>query len=610
MPHTTLLRAAAPAAIALALSTAAAPLAAQQTIEVRVADYQQSWLGAGVALPSDLTLLDGLDPAVRTEVFARGAGDLDLGYLYDCPSGHPSARPDYYARRTGYVNAIRAAAPGTAVVLGLEHFPASLRADTMIDGSDAQRLDTRRPGIYGEVADWYQAVLTTYAEAGIPVSMISLVTAADRDADAQGVHRYGVDEDPRIDVARLYHLAVDSLRARLEDPDRNPSGVPMPEVLAPNGSNPVVSAEYLNYMRGSLNAAWLNVTAVGIQQVNGASSASTIQSIRNTAGHRPVLTTQALANRGDDLSNYPTFTREHRGALSLAATFTTAINAGVQSYAYDKIAVADLSDETGLLAVGSGELEAPLRHAAFRQLTASQQRGAKRLTYDLGTTIDLGLRVAALRREGGDTVVVHVGNYSGPRTVNIDLREMAGGASYATTLARHLVTDSTRAAVSLEAEVDTARTNSFSIELPGFSVSTLTFAIPGSGEDTTGTGGGADTTGTGGGTDTTGTGGGTDTTGTGGGGGDSTGTAVLELELDGDALALVRAGDELTVGFPSGERPLRNVGLRDLQGRLIARVEDPGAGNVAVLRLTGLPRGMYVVTATVQGRRVGQSLVW
>ena len=608
MPDPTRFRLPAPAA-AVVFSLATTALAAQN-LEVRVAGYHQAWRGAGVALPADLDLLADLAPAARAEVFARGAGDLALGYLYDCPSGHPAARPDDYARRTGYVQAILAEAPGAEVVLGLEHFPASLRADTTIDGQVARRLDTRRAGIYGEVADWYQAVLTAYAEAGVPVAMVSLATAADRDAEEQGVHRYGVDADARKDVARLYHLAVDSLRARLADPDRNPSGVPMPGVLAPNGSSPVASSEYLNYMRGNVNRAWLNVTAVGIQQVeSGSAAATTLQSIVNISGERPVLTTQALANRGDNLSSYPAFSRGHRGALSLMANFATALNNGMQSFAYDQIAVADAADETGLLVVGSGSVEAPLRHAAFRQLTAAQRRGDRRLSWGLGTTLDLGLRVAALRREGGDTVVVHVGNYSGPRTINIDLRELDGGAAYATTLARHVVTDSTRAAEEVAFEYDTTRVSAFAIDLAGFSVNTLTFAIPGSPADTTGTGGGTDTTGSGGGTDTTGTGGGTDTTGT-GGGADTTGTAVVDPAPDGQSLVLVRAGDELAVGLRGSDRPLRDVGLLDLQGRRVARAEDAGGDGAAILRLADLPRGVYVVTATVDGRRIGRSLVW
>ena len=581
--------AAAPAAAAFAFALATAPLAAQ-TIDVHVADYRQAWRGAGVALAADLSLLDGLGAGVRAEVFRRGAGDLALGYLYDRPAEHPDEAPAYFARRLGYVRAIRAEAPGAAVVLGLEHFPASLRRDTMIDGRRARRLDTRRAGIYGEVAAWYHAVLAAYAEAGVPVAMISLATAPDRDAERQGVHAYGTDPDARVDVARLYHLAVDSLRARLADPARNPDGLELPLVLAPNASGPVPSADYLNFMRGRRNAAWLNVGAVGFQQVgDDGSSPTAIGGLRTIAATRPLLVTQALANRGDKISTFDALDVGHRAALSLAATFTTAVAAGAESYAYDRIAVADPDDETGLLAVGGGAVETPRRYAAFRQLTATQARGARRVAHDVGAAF--GLKVAAFRREGADTVVVHVANYNSSRTVTLNLSESAGGPAYPTLLAEHLVTDGTRAAdaVALQVPDSAEAAHAFAVDLPGFSVNTFTFALPPAPD--------------------TSSGGGTDTTGAGGGGVDTTGTTGVDDLHPDAALAVTRVGDRLEVAA-RGDEPLRDVRLLDLQGRLAARAGDAAPGTPASLPLVDLPHGVYVVTAVGDGRRFAQRIVW
>lgn len=577
MPHATRLA----AALGLAAAAAATPLAAQ-TITVSADDYRQAWRGAGVALPANLAPVDALEDATRAELFRLGAGALDLGYLYDFPAGDPDARADEYARRTGYVAAVRAAAPGVIVVLGLDRFPVSLRRDTTIDGRPARRLDSRRPGIYGEVAAWYQAVLEAYAAAGVPVGMISLATAPDGDVARQGVPSYGLDADnPRADVARLYHLAVDSLEARLADSTRNPLRISMPLVLAPNGTGPAASADYLNHMRRSRNAAWDNVTVIGFQQFADESSPTAIQNLSTIAGGRPVLSTRIQANRGDDIAGFEALSAGHRGALSLAATFTAALGADAESFAYDRLAVTDRDDETGLLAVGSGAVEAPRRYAAFRQLTASQVRGARRVLHDSGS--GFGLKVAAFRREGGDTLVVHVGNYSGPRTVTLDLREAGGG--YATTLVSHAVTDADHAGDDVLAEVDTNRVTAVDVELGGFSVNTFTFAIPrrSTPTDSTTTGGGADTTGT---------------------------SSLRDLDAGGAELVTRRQGHRLDVAATDPEVGLRSATLFDLGGRRVARAVAETTLQVVTFDLAAVPAGVYVVRAVTSEGELARRVAW
>ena len=543
---------------------AAAVASAQPRIALDLDDERQTYLGAGVSLPADLALLDGLSPAGRQRLFAATAGELDLGYIYERPTFHPADSGDYYARRLDYLSGVLAEAPGATVVLGLDRLPADLARDTVIDGATVQLVRDQTPAAHGEVAAWYHGVLATYAEAGVEVATVSLASGP---------------RIPAAHLARLYHLAVDSLRARLADPARNPVGLPMPRVLAPEADGPIASADYLNHMRGQRPGAWANVSAVGFHQTVDGEASTAMENLAGIAGQRPLLVTRTVANEGDDLPGYDAFSRGHRGALSLAATFTTAMEAGVQSVAYDRLASREPGDQGGLVDLDANNVSLPLRHAAFAQLTATQSRGSRVVAHDFGTDFDFGLRVAAFRSEGGDTLVVHVANLSGTRVVGLDLAAAAGPDSFA--VVRHIVTDSVFARGTIRNTVDTGMATSWSVTLPGFAVSTLTFAAPV--VDTTA---GGDTT--------------------------STSTSIVQPPTSpANALRVARVGTELYVSAADDETaPLRDVALLDLQGRIVAQAGTSSPDGVVAFELAGLARGVYVVTATRGSTRVGRRLVW
>lgn len=552
------------AAICTIIAAGPLPLAAQG-ITIYAEAYEQEWTGAGSGIPLYLALHSGMPEAGRAEALDLIIDGLDLQYIQDYPEFRVAEEPDYYERRAEYFQGALARNPDLEVVLVGSLYPPDLRHDTlaMYNGqlSERRRLDTRRDDIYGAVAEWYLEMMTFYAERGVEIDIINLVNEP-----FQVSRRFGVSVDPMPEffTARLFDAAVDSLRAYVADPARNPQGVEMPRIMGPSDIGPAGSVRLIQYYQREAPEAYDNIDVVSFHQYTGGTSTA-ISTLDRITGDKPLHQSEMHTNRGDGISSIDALDKSHRGVLSLAATFTSALNQGTNAWYYFLNVFPDDDSNPGLLQVKSGfERPVPFRqYYAFRQLVASQPIGARRLDRELANIRGDG-DVLVMREEGSDTITVHFANYtSAAREVEISVLTDEGGAIVPIEAYDARVTDATANDSALARVAVDSIFSPFTVDAPPYSLNTYKLTVANS-------------------------------------------TGLSPKLAPGGTLTVRRAGGELVVrGAPVVS--LAPIHLVAPDGRILAR----GDGPEVRFAIGHLPAGIYFVTAhTPLGQATERVAVW
>ena len=551
-------------AAACAAGFAGRPTAAPaQAITVYAEAYEQAWTGAGSSIPLYLFNHFSMPPAGQAEAVDLIVDDLDLAYIQDYPDYlRPSTDPDFFQRRVDYFRAALEVNPDLQVALVGSLYPPDLRRDTVIDGREERRLDTTRDDIYAAVAGWYLEMMTYFAERGVAVDILNLVNEPDF-----RTRRFGVGAQPTTeeDVARLFDRAVDSLRAYVADPARNPEGVAMPLIMGPSTIGPAGAVTFIQYMQREVPEAYDNIDIVSFHQYQGGTS-SAIATLDRITGDKPLHQSEMHTNRGENVASINGLPKAHRGVLSLARTFSAAINQGANAWYYFLNVFPDDDSNPGLLQVRTSfDRPRPFRHYyAFRQLV-SQPVGARRVDRDadgVGAEGD----VVTFREEGTDTVVVHYANYTAAaREVSLEILADEGGGALPIAYVDHRVTDATADDSTLaRVQVDSALAP-VALAVTPFSLNTFRVVL-------------------------------------------GTATGLAPKRAPAESLTVLReGGDALAVrarGVTLGE-----VRLVSAAGRVVARAA--GRDGRARLSTAGLVAGVYVVTArTDRGVATRRVVMW
>ncbi len=417
-----------------------------QRITVNVDDAQQTFIGAGSSIPLYLFNHFQLDAAGQAEALELIVRDLNLTSLQDYPEFRPSdpSKADYFARRVEYLQAAKAIRPDLDLSMTFSIYPDDLRRDTVINGENVRRLDWRRPGIYGLVAEWYFDVLRFYHDRGLPIDMLNAVNEPDFIT-----RRYGYGTNFQRGSAEVFAQAIDSLEVILANPVRNPSGVKRPLVMGPSTIGPGGAVTLINYYKNDRPDAWANIDIVSYHQYTAGTSAA-LQSVTRLAEGKPVYQSEMHTNRGDDLPALTELSVGHRGMLSLARTFGASVNAGANAWFYFLNVFPGANTNPGLLQIDETTTRPiPFRHYyAFKQLTSTQPDNSRLLTRQLASIRADG-EVLCFRKPGSDTVYVHYANFTaGDRTVEFAFLDSNGQAKTAVSYSM-LVSDATRNIVDL-----------------------------------------------------------------------------------------------------------------------------------------------------------------
>ena len=449
-----------------------------QRISVNADDYQQTFLGVGSSIPLYLNSHFNLDAAGQAEALDLIVRDLDLYSLQDYPEfrlDDPRAQNGYYTRRVEYLRAAKAIRPDLKLSQTFSIFPDDLRRDTMIGNRTERRLDFRRAGIYDAVAGWYFETLKFYHDNGLPIDIVNAVNEPDFIT-----LRYGYGDDARRGTAEIFDRAISKMKAMIDDPAVNTTGVKQPLIMGPSTIGPGGAVQFVQYYKTEAPAAWANIDIVSYHQYTGGVS-SALQSITRLADGKPVYQSEMHTNRGDDLPDLPNLTKGHRGILSLARTMGASMNAGVNAWYYFLNLFPGADTNPGLLQVDASTTRPlPFRHYyAFKQMGSAQPMGSRVLTQRLASIRADG-QVTSLRREGSDTVYVHYANFTaGDRVVELEVLR-ADGTAYPIRQISQRVSDATRDDVDDGfVAVDPASAASRTITAGPYSLNTFTVVIGG-----------------------------------------------------------------------------------------------------------------------------------
>ncbi len=416
------------AAVAVAVAGfGESPTLHAQRISVAADDYQQVFEGVGSSIPLYLNNHFNLSDAGQAEALDLIVRDNDLYSLQDYPEfrlSDPRAQNGYYTRRVEYLRAAKAIRPALKLSQTFSIFPDDLRKDTTINGKNERRLDFRRAGIYDEVAGWYFETLKFYHDNGLPIDIVNAVNEPDFIT-----LRYGFGNDAQRGSAEIFDKAISKMKAMIDDPAVNTTGVKQPLVMGPSTIGPGGAVSFVQYYKSEAPAAWANIDIVAYHQYTGGVSSS-LQSITRLADGKPVYQSEMHTNRGDDLPALDNLTKGHRGILSLARVMGASMNAGANAWYYFLNVFPGADTNPGLLQIdGSTTRPIPFRHYyAFKQMGSAQPMGSRVLTQRLASIRSDG-QVTSLRREGSDTVYVHYANFTaGDRVVELEILKADGSA--------------------------------------------------------------------------------------------------------------------------------------------------------------------------------------
>ena len=449
-----------------------------QRIDVQIDEYAQPFVGAGSSIPLYLFNHFTLPQAGQEEALDLIVRDLNLAYLQDYPEFRPSdpANADYFGRRVEYFQAAKAIDSTVQLSMTFSIFPDDLRNDTLIGNRTERRLDYLRPGIYDEVAGWYFEVLDYYRRNGLDIDVVNAVNEPDFITQ-----RYGFGTDSRRGTAEIFAQAIGRLKEMIDDPAINVNGVVQPLIMGPSTIAPSGAVGFINYYKANFPQAWDNIDIVAYHQyTNGVNSS--VRSVPTVAEGKPVYQSEMHTNRGDNLDALTNLSVNHRGVLSLAQLFCTAVNGGTNAWFYFLNVFPTDDSNPGLLQIQNGFTRPrPFKHYyAFKQLTSAQPAGARVVERRLASLRLNDAIVSTFRDEGSDTVYVHAANYrSVTRTVDMAFEEDGGSRRVPVMALETRVTDETRNDESTGWVQSDSMSTTLRVELPPYSLSTFAVALSG-----------------------------------------------------------------------------------------------------------------------------------
>lgn len=396
-----------------------------QSITIHADSYKQPFEGAGTSIGLYIGHHFSMNEANQDQAIRLINKDLNMVYLQDYQKFYPSRNPEYFDKRANYFQAAKAYRPESQVSLVFNNFPENLRTEIEVDGSTKMVLDVDREGIYDSLALWYFEVLVGFRERGIDVAIMNMVN----EPDFNKKHHYGYG-DPKLGVSMILKEAVPKLKAMLADPSVNTMGIEMPQVMAPSTLATTACLNYVNYFIENEPEAWEQVDIVATHQYGGGLNEGKIKSIYEKLDGRRFMQSEQHADHSDNLKLGNVVERPHRACLGLSALFNSAVNNGVDAWFYFVNNYPQEYHPGGLIRVPWGGSPTPYKHYyAFQQITSTQPMNTFVMEHDISSGID-SREVSVFRKEGEDTLYVHVSNFEGyARSViiNVDSIEKAYG---------------------------------------------------------------------------------------------------------------------------------------------------------------------------------------
>jgi len=381
-----------------------------QQISVFADKYQQNYIGGGASIGLYIGHFWSMKLADQEAFMKLMYGDCNTHYIQDYLKDFPSDKPSYFENLAKYYNMAKKYNPDIEFACVFNNYPDALCI--LRDGNKS--LNIERVDIYDELARWYFEVLEDMHLRGVKVSIINLVNEPDFDKP----QLYGYTSNQK-GVSEILDKAIPKLKAMLADPVKNKYSLQCPLIMGPSCLDTKNSLNYINYFKTNYPSAWNLLDIVSTHQYNNGNDWNTFQSIKSNLGGRRFIQSEMHTNRGDDLGALSDISKEHRGALSLAAVFFTAINSGVDTWWYFQDKYPQDYHDGGLVQVAWGGTPKPFKsYYAFKQLNTTQSPNAAKIDFSKNTS---DIRMTSFRKVGENKVVVHLINTTA-NAIAIDLK--------------------------------------------------------------------------------------------------------------------------------------------------------------------------------------------
>jgi hypothetical protein len=388
-----------------------------QSITVQADRYLHVFEGAGVSIGLYMGHHWSMNEANRDKAIRLINQDCNMQYLQDYVNVYPTGNEDYYDKRADYIKAAKVYQRNVKVSMVGNKFPTDLMRDTVIGGVVKPMLRTEDPLIYDKVANWYFQLFKGFKDRGVEVDILNVVNEPDFDKKFY----YGQNGNTEKAVGLIFSQAVPKFKAMLANAAVNTSNMKTPLIMGPSTLDPNQCLYYMRYLKQNYPSGWAQIDIVATHQYNNGTNETMLSTIGAEANGKPFFQSEMHTNRGDNLGVLP-IDEAHRGALSVAALFGTAVRNGASAWFYFENNYPNDYTPAGLIFVAwQSTNPLPYRHYyAFKQITSAQPANSsviERLISGFPQS-----EVTTFRKKGEDTLYAHVSNFAGTaRTINLNV---------------------------------------------------------------------------------------------------------------------------------------------------------------------------------------------
>ena len=388
-----------------------------QSITVQADRYLHVFEGAGVSIGLYMGHHWSMNEANRDKAIRLINQDCNMLYLQDYVNIYPADDPAYYDRRADYIKAAKVYQPKMKISMVGNKFPSDLMRDTVIGGVAKTMLKTEDPMIYDKVANWYFQLFKGFKDRGVEVDILNVVNEPDFDKK----YYYGQNGNTEKAVGLIFSQAVIKFKQMLNNAAINTSNMKVPLIMGLSTLDPNQCLYYMRYLKQNYPLGWAQIDIVSTHQYNNGTNETMLRTIGAEAEGKPFFQSEMHTNRGDNLGVLP-IDEAHRGALSVAVLFGTAVRNGASAWFYFENNYPNEYTPAGLIFVAwQSANPVPYRHYyAFKQITSAQPAYSN-VIERLVSNFPQG-EITTFRKKGEDTIYVHASNFAGNlRTINLNV---------------------------------------------------------------------------------------------------------------------------------------------------------------------------------------------
>ncbi len=357
-------------------------------------EYHQVFIGIGGSV-SFYNQYFSLSETDREAVLRLLAVDLNLKFAKNYVGDVPANDPSEFENSSTYWADLKRHNPNINFQLTVNNLPDHLEGD-------GEGHDPTIEGVLDSIANYYFKALEYYHNEGLSVLQLDVL-------NERGLSEKTTD---------LFDIGIDKLREIINDPAKNPNGVPMPQVCGPSTWSAASPPKWIEDWKQNRPNAWNNVDVVtthGYQQ----GTFENYKAIFEVAEGKPFYNNEQTGKIQDDEGTGPNAVDDlarqfvqgeepdHIGDVSIAMRMSDVINAGGNAFFPFRLTNSN-GNNAALVGTRNGVYTPSKIYYGVKHISSVQPDSSYRVGNTSMLTDDY--RIVTFRKPGEDTVYVHVTN--------------------------------------------------------------------------------------------------------------------------------------------------------------------------------------------------------